>query len=191
MADWPIGEVTVWLLAKVIEDQAIVDGRPTDGLGFSMRIIHLLAAMALVGGAAFQRFVLLPAARQNPQEFSPTIAASMRGKWAAVVAATSGLLLLSGPYTFAVAHMSLVLPKPYHMLFGIKLLLAMYIFFMASLLAGRTSLAERLRQKAEFWLSINLAVAVVVVAMASTMKALPKELKPPAQPPNAVAADQP
>jgi hypothetical protein len=190
MADLPIGEMIIWLLALVDEEQKMFDGRPADGMGLSVRIIHLLAAMALVGGAAFQRFVLLPAARRNPEEFSPTIAAAMRGKWAAVVGATSGLLLLSGLYTFIVAVKTLVLPPQYHMMFGIKFLLALYLFFMASFLAGRTAIAERLRQRADFWLSVNLSVAVIVVTIASMMKAMPKLEKLPNQPPNAVAGER-
>jgi hypothetical protein len=78
-----------------------------------------------------------------------------------------------------------VLPKWYHMLFGIKFLLAMVVFTVASLLAGKTALADKLRASAKFWMSLNILLAVLIVCISGILRT--------AHPPGslAIAADAP
>jgi hypothetical protein len=73
------------------------------------------------------------------------------------------------------------------MVFGIKFLLALAIFALASLLAGRTAAAEALRKNARMWLNLNILLAVLVVCLSGVLRTAartPKEAAP------APAADQ-
>ena len=69
------------------------------------------------------------------------------------------------------------MPPVYHMVFGIKFLLAFVLMFTSALLAGKTAAAEKLRGKMTFWLNVNVAIAVVVVSLAGVLRAVPKTPK--------------
>jgi hypothetical protein len=94
-----------------------------------------------------------------------------------VVGASIGFLLLSGLYNFAVTVVDYRVPKWYHMVFGIKFLLALVIFMLASLLAGKTSAAEKLRQNLKVWLNLNIVLAVLVVCLSGVLRTAVKTPK--------------
>ena len=60
----------------------------------------------------------------------------------------------------------------YQMLFGIKVLLALAIFFLASVLVGRSALGARFRERAKLWVTVNLLLGVLVVCIAGRMRAM-------------------
>src|SRR5262249_26089939 len=60
--------------------------------------------------------------------------------------------------------------KGYHMVVGIKFLLALPIFFIAALMTGRTNLAKKIQNNAEFWMNLNLTLALVMVLLAGLLK---------------------
>ena len=60
--------------------------------GLVLRWIHILAAIALMGGAVFQRFALMPAAAELPEEAHEQLRQSLRGRWSKLVMMTAGLL---------------------------------------------------------------------------------------------------
>ncbi len=62
--------------------------------------------------------------------------------------------------------------KLYHMLFGIKVLAAFAVFFLASALAGRTAGMAPFRKNAKLWLSVLLALAVLIVVCGGIMRSL-------------------
>ena len=78
---------------------------------------------------------------------------------------TSGLLLVSG-----LVNAVLIIRRYdfegglYHGLVAVKLLLALALFWISSALAGRSSLAEKLREKMTFWLNVNVVLAVLLVS---------------------------
>jgi hypothetical protein len=86
--------------------------------------------------------------------------------------AASGLLLLSGLINFVRIVQRYDFPEGslYHMLFGIKFLLALAVFYLASALAGRSHLAQRLQSRERVWLSWTVVLAVAVVLLAGVMK---------------------
>lgn len=153
-------------------------------LGMILRWMHILSAIALMGGAIFQRMVLLPAAELLPNEAHEKLKAAVRGRWSRVVMASAGLLLLSGLANFGILIVAYQLDKStlvggkYHMLFGIKFLLALVVLYIASMLAGRSSMAERARQNARFWLSLNLVLATAVVCLGGILRQADRTLKP-------------
>ena len=81
------------------------------------------------------------------------------------------VLIVSGLYNFlAVTRFAHDGQPQYHMLFGIKFLIAFAIFMLASMLAGKKSISQKLQQNAKLWLGITLAMGIVVVMIAGYMK---------------------
>jgi putative copper export protein len=113
------------------------------------------------------------------------MADAVRARWSKWVAAAIAFLLASGLYNIAVTVMRFEVPPIYHMLFGIKFLLALGVFFIASLLAGRSAAAIRARQNAKMWLNLNLTLAVLVVLISGYLRSLPHTPKDAAEAPRA------
>lgn len=138
-----------------------------------LRWMHILSAITLVGGAIFLRLAFYS---DDATEEQKQFAAAVRGRWAKVVGAMSGMLMVSGLMNLVriLGGYEIVgdtFPgSVYHMVFGIKFLLAFGVFFLSATLAGKRSLAERLRQNEKKWLTINAVLAVAVVLLAGVMK---------------------
>ena len=63
------------------------------------------------------------------------------------------------------------------MVFGVKFLLALAIFAIASLLVGKTPAAEALRKNARLWLNLNIVLAVLVVCLSGVLRTAEKTPK--------------
>lgn len=154
-------------------------------LGLVFRWMHILAAIAAVGGSIFARFVVLPTLEPLPAEQRESLHAAMRSRFAKIVAASIAFLLVSGLYNFFVIISQYELPRWYHPLFGTKFLLAFAIFAIASLLVGKTPAAAAIRQNARTWMNVNLVLAVLVVCISGILRSaekVPKEASPEAEP---------
>lgn len=152
-------------------------------MDLGLRWLHILSAVTLAGGVFFWRWALLGSLEALPEANRQEFAAAIRPKWARLVMASSGLLLLSGLVNFMFVVQRYDLDKTafpgskYHMLFGIKFLVALSVFLLSALLAGRTSTAEKLRNNARFWLNVNLVLVIVVVCLGGLLKAAPRQAK--------------
>jgi len=146
-------------------------------LGLVSRWLHILAAITAVGGTIFARFVVFPSLEPLPAEQRRTLHAVMRGRWSKIVAASIGFLILSGLYNFMMTVTQFRVPPWYHMVFGIKFMLAMAIFSIASLLVGTTSAAEAFRKNAKTWLNANIVLAVLVVCLSGVLRTAVKTPK--------------
>lgn len=150
-------------------------------LGLVARWLHVLAAITAVGGTIFARLIVVPSLDELPPEPRAELHASMRRRWSLVVAAAIGLLIVSGLYNIGLTSIRFRLPRWYMPVFVVKFMLAFVIFAVASLLAGKTPLADRLRRNVRFWLNFNIALAVAVVCLSGILRLadrIPKE--PPA-----------
>jgi hypothetical protein len=87
-------------------------------------------------------------------------------------------LLVSGIYNVIKKEQPPGVTALYHALFGIKFLLALVIFFVASALVGRSPALARIRRNARFWLSVNMALAITVVCISGVLRVLPQGNKP-------------
>ncbi len=134
-----------------------------------LRWIHILAAIVLVGGTFYQRFALVPALLSTSSN-EPAVSEACRDRWSKWVMASSGLLLVTGlfnaiqmiqGYDFEGAM--------YHGLVAVKLVIALAIFWISAVLAGRSSLAQQFREKAVFWLTVNVVLSVLIVCLAGVM----------------------
>ena len=145
-----------------------MDLNPVD---FLSRTAHVLTAIILLGGSIFIRFVMMPAAAKLPDAEHNEFRGRIMGTWRFVVSAGIALLIVTGFYNYLVvalpAHKG---DGPYHMLMGIKMLLALVVFFLASALTGRSKALEFIRRENRRWLLILVLLAIAVVVIASYLK---------------------
>jgi uncharacterized membrane protein len=135
------------------------------------RWVHIGTAIVVVGGTVFMRFVLLPAAEPLPQAEHDQLRARVMGRWKIFVMAGIALFLLSGFYNYvAVSIPKHHGDKAYHALMGTKILIAFGVFFLASVLVGRSARFEPLRRERKKWLLILLALAFTIVLISSFLK---------------------
>jgi uncharacterized membrane protein len=155
-----------------------------------LRYMHILGAIALMGGTIFMRFALRPAIGTIAPDAKMALHEQVRGRWAKVVMLATLLLLVSGITNLALAsqyRFDPVFGLSYHMVVGIKLLLALPIFFIAAVVMGRSGLAKRMQANAETWMNVNLALALVMVLIGGALKFVGRERKDAAPPPAAKA----
>jgi uncharacterized membrane protein len=150
-----------------------------------LRYMHILGAIGLMGGTIFMRFALRPSVIGLEAAERKALHDQVRGRWARFVMLATVLILVSGIANLALAgrytfEPLLGTPKGYHMVVGIKFLLALPIFFIAATLSGRSDLAKRFQANPELWMSVNLVLALVMVLIGGYLRFLPRELKTPA-----------
>lgn len=132
------------------------------------RAVHILSAVILGGGLFYLRTVLAPS---GPQ----ACFADRRAVWARWVGVATAASLATGLYNFmtivraakAAGH---PLPGAYHMLFGAKFLLALFVMFVAAVLAGRTAAADRFRKKLGLWLGLAWSAIMAIVVLGAVMR---------------------
>lgn len=154
-------------------------------LNLLFRWMHIFPAIIAVGGSIFMRAALLPAVTGLSDSERPKFHEAVRSRWSKWVMGAILFLIISGFYNFFYNTRTYELPKVYQMLFGIKFLLALGVFALASILSGRSALAQKLRQNPRPWLNLNVALAVLVVLISGVMRGLPHTprtaVDPPAQ----------
>ncbi|MFQ5414447.1 MAG: hypothetical protein ACE5E6_08315 [Phycisphaerae bacterium] len=136
-----------------------------------VRWVHIGAAMATVGGAAYMRLAVLPALRDGADDPARArLREALTARWARVVHVCIALLLVTGFGNFYLLAIRPHLPAmPYHPVFGAKLLTAVLIFFIASALVSRGPGFAGIRAKSATWLTILLIAAAVVVALSGVL----------------------
>lgn len=146
-----------------------------DVVALISRWVHIGTAVVLVGGTCFLRFVLAPAAAQLSDDQHAKLRQLVMQTWKKFVHGGIALFLISGFYNYLVVmrpqHQG---DKAYHMLIGIKILLALVIFFIGSALVGRSKAFEGMRAKAKFWQLVIVILSAVVIGISGYAKvALP------------------
>ncbi len=143
-----------------------------DYLAILFRWLHILPAIAAVGGTIFMRVAYVPAVAALPDAERATLQAGIRQRWAKVVMASIAFLLASGFYNFITIAKTLPPSvKPfYHSMFAVKFLLAMGIFFIASAMVGRSAAFDKMRQDPRRWLTINMTLAILLVCISGVMR---------------------
>lgn len=135
------------------------------------RVVHVATAIVLVGGCVFMRFALMPAAAELNEAEHDGLRERVLGNWRRFVHGGIALLLASGLYNFLVVTMPAHKGDGrYHMLVGIKMILAMVLFFLASALVGRSNALRGLREKARGTLVMMIILAAVIVAISGYLK---------------------
>src|ERR1700722_13037808 len=140
-------------------------------LNVASRWLHIATAIVVLGGTVLMRFVLLPAAESLPQAEHDALRANVIARWKKFVMAGIALFLASGFYNYLVVS----IPRHhgdhvYHALMGTKILLAFVVFFLASVLVGRSARFEPLRRQRKTWLLITILIAFLIVLISSYLR---------------------
>ncbi len=144
-----------------------------DVINVLSRWVHVGTAIVLLGGMAFQRFVLLPSAAELPDDEHGKLRTAVMGRWKKFVHAGIGLLLLTGFYNYLGAPTPANPPvswKLYHPLVGTKILVALVLFAMSSGMVGRSSAFAGLRANPRRSLTIMLLLGAVIVGISGFLK---------------------
>ena len=173
MESWSFMNPGSGLLAAATQPGGLGD---VDWLWLVLRLSHFIAGFTLVGGAMYLRWVLVPAAeRHGASGQLAELMAHGRKRWAMIVGISALFLIGSGLFSFVRTIQLFELSRPwYHMIFGIKFLLSLVVFFLASVLAGRTQLAEKFRAKLSFWLSAIVWLSLAILLLATLLRFLPR-----------------
>lgn len=155
-----------------------------DWIAIVSRWAHILAAITAVGGTIFMRMALLPSVGALPDDERKKLHEGVRSRWVKFVMAAILFLLVSGIYNIVMKEKQLKMADGgvkslYHMLFGIKFLLAFAIFFIASVITGRAPAFAKMRENARMWLTLNMILALVVVCISGVLRAIPLKPAPP------------
>ncbi len=139
-----------------------------------VRWMHVLTAIVAVGGLVFMAFVLRPAAaRSLDAGNTEALRGAVMGRWRVVVMISIALLFVSGMATFLMESIDKGRAVPaYHAIFGVKFLLALVVFFFASVLAGRSRAFDKLRGDGARLSAITAALALAVAMIASILRSL-------------------
>jgi len=148
-----------------------------------LRWVHLLAAIAALGGLAFARFGLVPALAELDASTRERIHEAIRRRWLPWVIGAITLLLASGLANFLIFNARVradpdfwgatwMRDTSYHALFGAKFLIAMVMFYFASALVGRGAGTQWVRNDRARWLTVTLALGLVVVLISGWMRQL-------------------
>jgi uncharacterized membrane protein len=143
-------------------------------LDLLFRWIHVGTAIVVVGGTVFLRFVLMPAAEKIPNEAHEALRTHLLKTWKFFVHIGVLLFLISGFYNYLVVtrfkHEGQGL---YHALMGVKIVLALVVIFLASVLVGRSAHFEKLRQQRKMWLTLVLLLATLIVCISGYLRLMP------------------
>ncbi len=157
-------------LAASAQDPAVAD-TSVNVVALLSRWLHIFGAIFLMGGAFYMRAVLIPSAAEAlDEETHQKLRGSILGRWRKWIMILSLVLILSGLYNFMLGIADHRDQPTYHMLFGIKFLLAIAVFGLASMLAGRKSISQKLQQNSKLWLGVTLAMGAAIVMIAGYMK---------------------
>jgi putative copper export protein len=129
------------------------------------------------------RLALIPAAAELPDDQRQALQEGVRRRWSQVVHAAILFLLVTGLYNFiwfvkashtwgAAWQAGSSNATLYQILFGVKFLLALAVFFIASATSGRSAALARFREQAKFWVTVNLLLGVLIVCIAGQMRAM-------------------
>ncbi len=145
-----------------------------DALVIASRWVHIFSVIVAVGGTVFIRLVLHPVAKATlPPEVGSQFSPKLIRRWAYVVHTCILLLLLSGTYN-TIVQFPLHKGQPaYHAIWGVKILLALALFFIAIAITGRSAAFEGMRKKRPQWMAVNIVLAAIIVLLSNILKNLP------------------
>ncbi len=137
-----------------------------------MRVAHLLAAAAWVGGSIFYQLVLAPALRMAGP--APALAARVAALFRRMVSACIGVLLLSGAFLTFDRLTQTTLGWPYLVVLGIKVAAALVMFALAAYMAQSNirRLAKRSTRLSQAAPQLLLALGIFVFLLGALLNGL-------------------
>lgn len=134
------------------------------------RILHVAVAIVLVGGTVFMRFILMPAAKELPEAEHDQLRQRLLARWKRVVHGGIGIVGLSGLFNYIQQRPDHLGDPLYHALVGTKILMAIAVFFIASVLVGRSPTFEKMRQNRAKWMGLIVLLSALIVGISGFVK---------------------
>ncbi len=163
-----------------------------------VRFLHITCAIGAIGAPFFVRFALLPSASKTLDDAThDKLRDAINTRWKHIVYLLITIFILTGSYQFFVEtripdgtpNGTLLTARwkdfdehnkqLYHMIFGIKVLCAFIIFFLASALAGRSAMFAPIRKNARTSITLLLLLAALVIVCSTLLHFLPLPSPPP------------
>ncbi len=142
-------------------------------------LIHVIVAFFIAGTLLFQWRAVHPVLSSSDED--DQIRGQIRSRWAPMVHIGATILIVTGFYQL----MAVGMPKvefqktleesgpAYHMLAGIKMMLAIAALFIAGAMVGRSGLMVKIRQSASKWLSLGIVLVIAVIAISRYLAEMP------------------
>lgn len=144
------------------------------------RWTHIGTAVVIIGGSVFLRFVIYPVVSKLPEDQHLALRSAIISRWKMFVHIGIVLFLVSGFYNYFQAMPKHKGQPIYHALIGTKMLLAFGLFFLSSLLVGRSGLAEKVRTRMAYWQTVGIVLGVIIIGISGYVKvAVPAKLPAP------------
>ncbi len=138
------------------------------------RWLHILSAALALGVPIYVRFVLMPAMGQLEETQRSLLRDAITKRWRMFVHVMIVVFLATGFWTFLGAKRWKLFPDDaqfrYHLFFGIKVLIALAMFFISSALAGRSTALAGMRANAKLWLGVLLLLGLAIVGISGVMR---------------------
>ncbi len=128
-------------------------------LAVSLRWLHIVSVVTLIGGFIFARFALAPALTTLPESERKALDARVVAGFRPLMYTAMIAVLGSGLYTYLTKASY---PPRYHMIIGIKLLFVLHIFAVAILY----SLPGADPAKRSRWLTGMIVSGLIIIALA-------------------------
>lgn len=141
-----------------------------DVVALISRWTHVGTAIVLVGGSAFLTFAVLPSLQLLSAEQKTEFLDALRSRWKKFVHGGIALLLVSGFYNYLMAMQVRKGDKLYHILMGNKILLALILMGLVSVLVGRSTRFAALRKEPKRALGIALLLAAAIVMISGYLR---------------------
>jgi uncharacterized membrane protein len=136
------------------------------------RWLHIVPVIVLLGSTVFVWVAVSPAL-QGAGGQAPEWMTAMRKRWGMVPRVCIVLILVSGLYNFMTYRMRMEsLPSVYHAFFGIKVLLALGVFFLAEALNGKSAAFAPLRANLRKWGGVSVALGILVVLISGVLRGI-------------------
>jgi putative copper export protein len=137
-----------------------------------VRWLHISSAVVGIGSIVFVRMVLIPAAEAAGAEGE--LAAEVMGRFKRILHGAVGLLLLTGVYNLYVVipkvHAWVSYKVTYHAVLGTKILLALILFSIVTLLFTGPPSLPRFHSRRSRWLIVNIILAAVILFLSAILR---------------------
>jgi uncharacterized membrane protein len=151
---------------KVIADMNVPE--------IASRSLHLFAAIMAVGGAIFIRRILNPNVRRSltadgDQNFIDTLVR----RCSILVYVSILVIVITGFWNMAITLSQHAGQTKYHMIFGIKVILAIVLMTLAIILASTKAAKDDGRKRRSWAIPLSIVIAATIVLLSNILKQFP------------------
>ena len=133
-------------------------------LVFLNKWLHLLSVIGTLGGILFARIVLADGQVKGGTNWSAALAPLWR-RFGIALGVLWAIVLLTGTYNYIIVSPKVV--GSYHMLAGMKIMLAVLMFLVSMLLVHPGGAGGKLQANRGPWLAVLLVMGVAVVGISA------------------------